>query len=62
MPPTTLNSEEPTILSIRFSSHRRVTCVLELHATLWSQHVRIAVFAVSCIWNLRVLDRKLCSG
>jgi len=24
--------------------------------------VRIAVFAVSCIWNLRVLDRKLCSG
>ena len=35
---------------------------VELRATLWSQHVRIAVFAVSCIWNLRVLDRKLSSG
>ena len=50
------------ILSIYFSSHCCVTCVLELHATLWSQHARMAVFAVSCIWNLRVLDRKLCSG
>jgi len=50
------------ILFVCFSSHRHVTCVLELHATLWSQPARIAVFAVSCIWNLRVLDRKLSSG
>ena len=50
------------ILFVCFGSHRQVTPVLELHATLWSQHVRIAVFAVSCIWNLRVLDRKLSSG